>query len=256
MASTEVRFLGTASVVPERGNDTSTFLINDRYLFDAGWWAAINMLQYDVSPLDLDFVFLSHCHQDHYLGLAQIAFYMAMNRAAYCERPPIRIYGPKDDIARVMDLCFAFLQTGLSPQVWTDLEFDVIGLDPGAAVDEEQFRLDTCKTVHKVQSMCCVFTDKLTGTRIAYTGDTSFAESIADCVKGVDLLVHEASAGEGDSSAGHSGARDAARIADLAGARRLALVHCREEARPGALAAAREIFPDVILPQPGQTIKI
>jgi len=259
MPGTAVTFIGTASVVPESNNDTSTLIVNDRYLFDAGWCAALNMLRHGFSPLEIDYVFISHFHQDHYLGLAQVLFYMAMNRAEYLKRTPIKIGGPKEDLDRVMGLAFSYLQTERSPDTWNDLRFGTIPIAPGESIDEADFRIDACRTVHKVPGLCYVFTDKSTGKRIAYTGDTGYHEPIAEHVREVDLLVHEASCAARsvpDGGQGHCGAPDAARIAHLAQVKKLALIHCRKDLAPEALEAAKKIFPNTCFPGPGEKMEI
>lgn len=259
MQRTTVTFIGTAAVVPERNNDTSTLIVNDRYLFDAGWCAALNMLRHGFSPLEIDYVFISHFHQDHYLGLVHLLFYMAMNKAEYLKRAPIKIAGPKEDLDRVMELGFSYLQVERSPDTWNDLRFDTIPIAPGESVDEKDFRIDACRTLHKAPGLCYVFTDKNTGRRIAYTGDTGYHEPIAEHVREVDLLVHEASCAARsvpDGDHGHCGAPDAARIARMARVKKLALIHCRSAAASEALEAAKEVFPNTCLPEPGEKLTI
>ena len=63
----------------------------------------------------------------------------------------------------------------------------------------------------------------------AYCSDTAFDTRVADSVKGVDVLYHESTYGD-DSAAkagprGHSTAREAGRIAAMAGATKLVLGH-------------------------------
>jgi ribonuclease Z len=259
MQRTTVTFLGTAGVVPDSNNDTATLIVNDRYLFDAGWYAALNMLRYGFSPLEMDYIFISHFHQDHYLGLAQALFYMAMNKAEYLKRDALQIAGPKEDIDRVMELCFSYLQTEKSPDTWKDLRFGTIPLGPGESIDEKDFRIDTSRTIHKVPGLCYVFTDKRTGKRVAYTGDTGYHEPIAEHVREVDLLIHDASCAArsvADGGSGHSGAPDAARIACLAEVKKLALIHCRNDLVPEALEAAKKIFPNTCYPEPGEKMEI
>ncbi len=258
-----VLFLGTSTVVPEAGNDTSSMLLDGKYLLDTGWHAAINMLQYGVSPLDIDCMFITHCHQDHYLGLPHIFFYLAMNKAKYLERQPIKIIGPKADIHRVVELSLAFLQTEASP-VWNGLSFETVGLDPGESFDLPDFKITTCETAHKCQGLCYVFASTRNDRRIAFTGDTGYHEPLAEHVRRVSLLVHDAAIeqtppGEGEGQGrgrGHSHALEAARIAELAQAEKLALTHrCRKNAE-AALAAARKVFPNTVFPQAGETILV
>ena len=72
-----------------------------------------------------------------------------------------------------------------------------------------------------------------TGATVAFTGDTGYHPPLVEHVRGCDLLIHEASHGanspEPAPTQGHAGAPDGARIAEAAGVKQLALVHCTEE---------------------------
>jgi len=67
------------------------------------------------------------------------------------------------------------------------------------------------------------------GFKIVYTGDTAFSEEVAEFSKGADILIHEAtfesSKIESAEKVLHALAADAAKVASLAGAKRLILTH-------------------------------
>lgn len=253
---TTVTFLGTATVVPAAEHDTASFLINGKYLMDTGWYAALKMLQYGFSPMDLEYLFISHCHHDHYIGLPHILFYLRMRRSERPDRPPLKVVGPAEDIQRVVNLARQFLQTERFPDV--ECIPEVFPLEPGESLDDAEFRVDTCETRHAVQGLCYKFTDKNTGATLAFTGDTGYYPPIAEHVAGVSLLIHEASHGPNSPTpgpnVGHAGAPDAAKIALMARAKQLALVHCPEKLAAAALSAAQEIFPNTFFPRDGQKV--
>jgi len=255
---TTITFLGTASVVPEAGNDTASFLLNGTHLIDAGWYSALNMLRYGFNPMDLDCVFLTHCHHGHYLGLAGILFYLRMRQSERPDRPPLHVIGPEADIHRTLDRAHAYLQTDRFPDVGLDPV--VTRVRPGDSLEREHFEVATVAGVHSVQAIAYRFTDKATRASIAISGDTARNPAIADLAHGCDLLIHEASSGAIPMDlavhSGHSSAMDAARVAALASVKRLALVHCAEPLRPDALAAAQAIFANTFLPEPGETVEV
>ncbi len=96
----------------------------------------------------------------------------------------------------------------------------------------------------------------------AYVTDTLFLEALAETLQGVDLLYHEATFMEKDARRAeetcHSTAMQAARIASLAGAKRLVLGHFSAKYRDLAplLDEAREIFPESYLSAPGRSFDI
>lgn len=259
MAQTTVTFLGTEPVVPGPGRDTASFLINGKYLVDTGWYAVLRMKSFGFNPMDLETLMITHCHHDHYLGLPQILFYLRMRRRERPDRPPLQIIGPAEDIARVVALAQRFLQTERFP----DLEYspEILPLNPGDSYRTAAFHLTTCASVHPVQALTYRFTDQATGAQIAWTGDTAYAPHIADHVRGVDLLITEASHGPASpdptsNPSLHSGAPDAARLALAAGVGRLALIHCPAEQAEAALVAARQIFPEAFFPGEGETVEV
>jgi hypothetical protein len=115
VSDTTMTFLGTSGVFPEDDSDSSSLLIGNKYLFDTGGCAPVTMLRFGFSPLDIDYVFMSHFRQDHYLGLVQLLFYAAMNKAKYLKRTPFKIVGPVEDIQRVMDLALMHCRNELIP---------------------------------------------------------------------------------------------------------------------------------------------
>lgn len=101
-----------------------------------------------------------------------------------------------------------------------------------------------------------------TARSYAYCSDTAYSEKVIPIIEGVDLLYHEATFAESDAfrakETGHSTARQAARIAKLANAKKLILGHF--SARYGneqvLLDEAREIFPDTIVANEGLREKL
>ncbi len=255
---TVIRFLGTATVVPAAGHDTASFLINDRILVDTGWYAAIKMKTYGVNPMDLEYVFITHCHHDHYIGLPHILFYLRMRKRERPDRPPLKIIGPADDIERVVLLARQFLQTERFPDV--ECIPDIYPLMPGESYEDDIFRIDTCATRHPVQGLCYRYQDKATGAIFSFTGDTAYSPVIAEHVQESTLLIHEASHGPKeigeDPAWGHAGAPDAARIALAAEVQQLALIHCPEEQRDAAITSAQMIFPNTFMPEDGQVVTL
>ncbi|MDP6775624.1 MAG: MBL fold metallo-hydrolase, partial [Candidatus Latescibacteria bacterium] len=162
--SITITFLGTSSVTPEAGNDTASFLINGNVLVDTGWYSAIRMLGCGHSPLDLEYILLTHLHHDHYIGLPQLLFYRRMRQKDRDRLPPLKVVGPAEDIQRVVDLSRALLQVERFPDDGCVPE--VVPLAPGDALETETLHVETCETVHAVQGLCYRLTDRKTGSAL------------------------------------------------------------------------------------------
>ena len=257
MRLTTLTFVGTASCTPIDDNDTACFLVNGHVLVDCGWAAALSMLgrpEYDATRLT--HVLLTHCHQDHYMGLASVLFYRRMQRARLGDESELRIFGPAEDIERVVELARAYLQVDRFSAVQTTPE--VIPVTPGDALRVGEFEVRTAPTQHPIQGLAYRIRDTQTGAAIGFSGDTAYLPALAEFFRGVDLLIMEGSTGltdpPADSTSGHSSVLQSARIARDAQVGRLALVHIggggeREE----LLAAAREVFAAAMMPVPGET---
>src|SRR5579862_2546915 len=213
--NTEVLFLGTDAVVPDCGHDTASFIINRKYLVDTGWNAALRMQCWGVSPLDIEYLFLTHCHHDHYIGLPHLLFYLAMRGSQRPERPRLKIVGPTEDLDRVVTLSREFLQPKLFPPV--EYVPELIPFSPGDTHEDPEFVLTACRAPHPVPALCYRFIDKKTGKSVTCTGDTAYDPAVVEQARGCSLLIHEASYGVSPAPEPnpwlHSGAPDAARVA-------------------------------------------
>src|SRR5688500_10866328 len=102
--TTRLTFLGAAAAVPGAGEDTACFLINGKLLFDCGWYGALKMQQYGYSALDVETLFFTHCHHDHYMGLPALLFFRGMRSSnAGKVLSPLNIVGPPDDLPIVVE---------------------------------------------------------------------------------------------------------------------------------------------------------
>jgi ribonuclease Z len=258
MPDTKLTFLGTAAVLPGPGEDTASYLINDRLMIDCGWYGALKMQQYGYDPMNVETLFFTHCHHDHYMGLPGLLFFRGMRRHRGEEPPPLTIVGPPDDLPLVVELSRRFLQADRFPSVWSPL--NLVPLEPGSVYETDGFRMETIRALHPVTGVSGRFTDKATGAVIALSGDTGPNPALVDLARDADLLIHEASVRpdlpddrlRGD----HSRSIDAARAAREAGVKRLCLVHMSGGHDQESLAAARAIFPETELPEEGETVVI
>jgi ribonuclease BN (tRNA processing enzyme) len=254
---TTLRFIGTGSCIPEVGGETVCCLLNDTIMVDAGWCGALHMRRFGCDPLKLTHLFITHCHHDHYLGLAPLIFYRAM-RAGAEGGTPLTIVGPRTEIATAVERALHYLQTDRYDDVAEPVS--VLALRPGAGCEAGCFRVKSAQVMHPTLAVAYRFEDAETGASVVITGDTSYYEPLGRFAAGADVLIHEASYGPDTVDPlepwGHCGAPDAARIAKVAGVKRLYLVHCGGGKREGALAAAREAFPETYLPEEGELIEL
>jgi len=264
----DVVFLGTSGSAPTAQRATSATLVRrggDRILVDCGEGTQRQLLRSDVGLVDLEHVFLTHFHADHYLGLPGMMKTFALRGRDV----PLTLYGPSglrellSSLRRVFgNLTYPLETIELDPgdvvargdyeirpfavdhgpqalgYVIAELErpgrFDVatadlLGVPPGrergALQRGQTVVLASGETVRPEQ----VLGPARPGRSLALTGDTAPAGSVVEAVAGVDLLVHEATfcadLRQRARETGHSTAGEAALAAREAGVRLLALTH-------------------------------
>ncbi|MCZ8512184.1 MBL fold metallo-hydrolase [Paenibacillus filicis] len=254
---TTITFLGTSTALPDAGSDTASLLINRKYLVDTGWSVVSNLRKQGVDPTEIEYLFFTHMHHDHYLSLPSLLFYFLMKRKNLAD---LKIIGPIEDLERVVKLSMNLLQ---ADRFYSGKGMPtLIPLQPGEPYEDEVFTLHTCETVHPVQGLCYRFTDKLTGKVFSFTGDTAYHPPMADHVRGSSILITEASLGPvaadmNHNPALHSGAVDAARMAEAAEVDKLFLVHGPLSKADACVEAAKQVFSKPVeWPKDGQTITL
>src|SRR5271154_907125 len=88
-----VFFLGTAGSVPSARRGLPALLLRrggERLLFDCGEGTQRQMLR-SIGLLDLDAIFITHVHADHWLGLPGMLKSFALRERS----EPLSVYGPE-----------------------------------------------------------------------------------------------------------------------------------------------------------------
>ncbi|NLO05431.1 MAG: MBL fold metallo-hydrolase [candidate division WS1 bacterium] len=252
---TTLTFVGVSSCTPLDDSDTASFLLNGHVLVDCGWAAGITMMrrpEYDATMLT--HVLLTHCHQDHYMGLASVLFYRAMQAGRIESDERLVVAGPAKDIERIVDLTMAFIQADRIGNGCPRPE--VLPLQPGDGLRASELDIATVATRHAVPSLGYRFLDVETGVSIGITGDTAYVPELARFFSGVDDLVTEGSTGltepPPDSPSGHQSIRQAAMLGRDAGAETLIIAHCDMSRVDEFEPVAREICLGVHFPSPGE----
>jgi ribonuclease Z len=264
----DVVFLGTAGSMPTARRNPSATLVRrggERLLFDCGEGTQRQLLRSDVGLVDLEEIFFTHYHADHFLGLPGLLKTFALRGREL----PLTLYGPRGLEALLATLHRVVGRLGYEVGVvevepdttvardgyelrsfpvrhgrdaigWALAEhvrpgrFDVgaadalgvpAGRERGALQAGERVTLADGRVVEPAQ----VLGEARAGRTVVLTGDTAPSDHVVAAAYGADLLVHEATFCEEEAERAleteHSTAREAARVALDAGVRLLALTH-------------------------------
>jgi ribonuclease Z len=261
-------FLGTSGSAPTASRGPTALLVRrggDRLLFDCAEGTQRQLMRSTVGLPDLDQIFISHFHADHYLGLPGMLKTFSLRQ----RETPLTVYGPPGlrelfgDLRRIFGkvqypidvvevrpgealerdgykiLVFP-VHHGVSAVGYAVVEdprpgfFDVAAADAlGVPSGPERGELQRGESVTldegRVVTPDMVLGQARDGRRIVIPGDTAPTEAVRVLAEGADVLVHEATFTEDERERAeetlHSTARQAAELARDAGVRMLALTH-------------------------------
>ena len=239
----EVIFLGVAGSTSVKNHNTISFLV-ENLLFDCG--EGITRALQEINAINkIDYVFITHTHADHFVGLIPLLWYYMLTK----RKNKLVIVGP----AGIRELTISLLKMYSSPleRILKWLEFKEI--KPGDKVGP----VTSGEAKHSIPALAYrVDLDR----SLCYTGDTTPTDNIIELAKNCDLLIHDATYPSGLEKEAiadwHTAVRDAAIIADKANAKMLALVHLpfyyypNEEFTRAYIEAARKYFKgEVFIPE-------
>ena len=276
----DVIFLGTAGSAPTAQRSPSATLVRrggDRLLVDCAEGTQRQLLRSSIGLVDLEEIFITHFHADHYLGLPGMLKTFALRG----REVPLSVYGPRG------------LQSllGALRRVFGTLTYplEVVELRPGEEVERDEYAIVPFAVHHSGAGLGYALVERerpgrfdvetanrlgvpdgrergllqrgeavtltdgtvvrpeqvlgesRSGRKVVLTGDTAPVAGVVEAAAAADLLVHEATfcADEVDRAREtlHSTAAQAALVAQEAGVRLLALTHLSSR-YPGSAVAA------------------
>lgn len=264
----DVVFLGTSGSMPTPKRALPATLVRrggERLLFDCGEGTQRQLLRSDIGLVELEEIFLTHFHADHYLGLPGMLKTFALRG----REVPLTIYGPVglSDLVGTLRRIFGRLTYSVS----------TVELEPGESLARDGYRIQAIAVSHGVTALGYALVEQdrpgrfdvdradalgvpggpdrgslqrgepvtladgrvvhpedvlgepRAGRTVVLSGDTAPAASVVEAAAGADLLVHEATflADERQRAreTSHSTAGEAALAAREAGVTLLALTH-------------------------------
>ena len=245
----EITFLGTDCWNPKPGNDASGFLVNRRFLIDTGFYPVDRLKQLGISPTDVEHILFTHMHHDHYMALPQLIFFWLQSGKPL---DLLHLYGPKRDLARVVDRTMGFLQAGEKFEFYKTCAYPTLheieaGTELVTIADFDDVKIEACKNNHAIDGIAFRITEHATGKVLAITGDTFYAPHLPAALHDADLLVHENTRVLSQTdyanppANGHSSIHESMRTAMEARAKRLAVVHFAEKHADAVIHRAAEL---------------
>jgi ribonuclease BN (tRNA processing enzyme) len=253
----KVVFLGVGEACDETLPNTSIWLqARTEYgsrsvLLDCGFTVPPRYFAQTGDPEDLDALWISHFHGDHFFGVPALILRLWETR----RRKPLAIVGQEGvdgKVTQAMELAYP----GFLAKLMYPLEF--VAAEAGRPIEVAGLLWRFAPNQHGQSDLAVRIDDD--ERAVFYSGDGLATPDTLTLAGGCDLVVHEAFRME-QPMTGHGTVLQSVGFARGAGAKRLALVHIqrdeRKARRADILAFAREVHDlDVILPEPGDTLEL
>ena len=200
----EISFLGSSNAFAAEGRYWSSFLVDDKYLFDCPPSVLPQLKQLGKRLEDIEVIFITHGHGDHFVGFP---FLLLEYKYGVKREKDLTIVGPPG--------CEAWLEDfsdRVYPNITKDSAYRRIYVD--AAMDGPQaagplsFESYPMNHVKHDNMQACGYRVKIGDKVLSYTGDTMFCEEAVALGEGADVYVVDCTYAEGMSGPEHMGLDD------------------------------------------------
>jgi ribonuclease Z len=267
----EITFLGTGSAIPDKRRNHPAIAIEyysdvkETFLWDCGEGTQIQLQKAKISFMEIDEIFITHWHADHFAGLIGLIQTMNLEK----RRKELKIFGPEAEkfISDIVDLGYFGLRFPVKAinvpfdgeeivKIHETKDFEILSIPvlhtvPAVAYclkEKDKWSIDLRKLrklglrrgrwLKELKRKGVVkfrgrkikiedVADKKPGLKVVYTGDTKPCKNIVKISKDADLLIHDGTFLEADEVKGkaHADVGEAAKIAKKANVKKLILTN-------------------------------
>lgn len=253
----KIVFLGVGEACDARLPNTS-LLMETRaggrrrsVMLDCGFTVPSQYWLQTEDPDDLDALWISHFHGDHFFGApALLLRFWEMKRTR-----PLAVIG-QPGIEALIHHSMELAYPGFLPKLAYQLEFSEAV--PGETLHVADLAWDVSESGHGQRNLGLRVSD---GSRaVFYSGDGRPTDATLELAGGCDLVVHE-SFRLGEPTPGHGTVAESIEFARRAGVPRLALVHFQRDERRTKWEAILELLKkaddlEAFVPEPGEVLEL
>jgi ribonuclease Z len=265
----EITFLGTVSGIPSKTRNHPAIILEyfaeekDTLLFDCGEGTQKQLMLSGISFMDINKIFISHWHADHFAGLIPLIQTMNLEKRT----KELIIFGPEAEkfVSDIIDLGYFGLRF---PVTAVNVPFE--GEEVTLVDEADNYQVFSIPVYHTVPTVAFCFKEKdrwnvdikklkqlglkrgvwlkklkkfgkaefkgkevkieevansKPGLKVVYSGDTRPCENLVKISKSADLLIHDGTFLEEEEGKAHADVKQAAKIAKKAEVKQLILTH-------------------------------
>lgn len=167
----------------------NSFLIEDQILLDCPPEILYELTKAEKEPAQIDYVFISHFHADHFFGLPFLFLEFRKNK----REKDVSIIGPPNVEDKVENI-FESGYPELAKPRNDGFQFSYLEAPPSTEYRLNNIVFQAFKMRHGSEEMLCLGYELKIGEKvIGYTGDTSYGKSLKGLAENGDLLITECS---------------------------------------------------------------
>lgn len=184
-----IQFLGSGDAFGSGGRfQTSIYLktTNFNALIDCGASTPVAMKKFGVSTDDIDLIFISHFHGDHFGGLP---FFILEAAKIARRKKKLRLISPpglKDRLERLVTLLYPG-----SEEILNEVDIEYIPFNGKDEIANDLFKLETFPMQHMGEAMPHSLKIFIENKQLAFSGDTGMSQHLSTLANGSDLFICE-----------------------------------------------------------------
>jgi len=185
----KLRFLGTGDAFGSGGRFNTCFYVEHRFgafLVDCGASSLIAMRKFGIDPNDIQIVFVTHLHGDHFGGLP----FLILDAQLVSRRTtPLTVAGPpglRDRLFAAMEVLFPG-----SSHIERQFALDIVELEPRKAQDVLGITVTPYIVKHPSGAPPFALRLEADNKVLCYSGDTEWVDDLLLAARNSDLLLVE-----------------------------------------------------------------
>ena len=187
----DLLFLGSGNAFAAEGRAFSSFLLNGRYLFDCGPTVLQQLTKAGLKPADVEYVFISHFHADHFFGLP----FLMLDGKHRGRVKELKIVGPPGIESQTEQL----LRLGYphtTHELTKNFKRRYVEVSDGCTLELDGITLSASQVRHVDEFCCFAYHARVAGRTLVYSGDTTLCAGLLKLVSDAEVIVVECSCGE------------------------------------------------------------